>query len=222
MKRRNLKTAGIIFILFLCTLSFAIHAQISSKEFENKLTLVSEQIRDAQSNRESFNNHYQNLRVKYDLNSVVKSISNQETNPPTQSKKSYVKSSRKTSTYKSKYSANYYKKTFNYKSNSFTEINSNKKSKPQKYFNYYSDSKPNTSTQYYYNYKNNEESNYKKSGKENYSGYTNSDNVHVNGYYKNNGTYVKEHYRTKANNDKSDNFSSKGNINPYTGKKGYK
>ncbi|MDD3144798.1 MAG: hypothetical protein PHV23_01660 [Candidatus Gracilibacteria bacterium] len=41
------------------------------------------------------------------------------------------------------------------------------------------------------------------------------------GYIKKNGTYVQGHYKTVSNSKKSDNFSTKGNYNPYTGKKGY-
>ena len=37
-----------------------------------------------------------------------------------------------------------------------------------------------------------------------------------------NGTYVKPHYRTTKNHTKLDNRSTKGNINPRTGKKWYK
>lgn len=44
----------------------------------------------------------------------------------------------------------------------------------------------------------------------------------VNGYYRKSGTYVQPYYRSDANNYKFDNWSSKGNYNPYTGKKGYK
>jgi hypothetical protein len=43
----------------------------------------------------------------------------------------------------------------------------------------------------------------------------------VKGYTKKDGTYVEPHIRSSPNKDKSDNFSSKGNTNPYTGKKGY-
>lgn len=42
----------------------------------------------------------------------------------------------------------------------------------------------------------------------------------VNGYVTKNGTYVAPHYATNANNTKTDNFSSQGNVNPYTGKEG--
>lgn len=45
---------------------------------------------------------------------------------------------------------------------------------------------------------------------------------YVNGYTKSNGTYVEGHYRSDANQYKSDNFSSQGNSNPYTGEKGSK
>ena len=44
--------------------------------------------------------------------------------------------------------------------------------------------------------------------------------THVNGYYKKNGTYVEPHYRSSPNGTTLDNFSTKGNINPYTGKEG--
>lgn len=44
----------------------------------------------------------------------------------------------------------------------------------------------------------------------------------VSGYYKSNGTHVNSYMRTNANSTKSDNFSTYGNINPYTGKVGTK
>lgn len=46
--------------------------------------------------------------------------------------------------------------------------------------------------------------------------------VRVNGYYKKNGTYVQPYYRSNPNSTKLDNYSTKGNINPYTGKIGTK
>lgn len=46
--------------------------------------------------------------------------------------------------------------------------------------------------------------------------------VNVNGYYKSNGTYVQPHYRSNSDGDKSNNWSTRGNINPYTGKFGTK
>lgn len=45
---------------------------------------------------------------------------------------------------------------------------------------------------------------------------------YVKGYYRKDGTYVKPHYRTHSNETKNDNWSNKGNYNPYTGKKGYR
>jgi len=44
----------------------------------------------------------------------------------------------------------------------------------------------------------------------------------VRGHFRSNGTYVTPHYRSNSNKTKLDNFSTKGNFNPYTGKKGTK
>ncbi len=45
--------------------------------------------------------------------------------------------------------------------------------------------------------------------------------VRVNGYYKpSTGTYVSRSYRTSPNSSRFDNYSTKGNYNPYSGKKG--
>ncbi len=52
-------------------------------------------------------------------------------------------------------------------------------------------------------------------------GQTNPVHVKVKGYYKSDGTYVTSHYRTAPNSTNRDNFSTKGNLNPYTGEKGY-
>lgn len=46
--------------------------------------------------------------------------------------------------------------------------------------------------------------------------------VYVSGYFKSNGTYVMPHYRSSPNNTVLDNYSTKGNINPYTGSVGTK
>ncbi|MDP3769976.1 MAG: hypothetical protein Q8R40_03515 [bacterium] len=44
----------------------------------------------------------------------------------------------------------------------------------------------------------------------------------VRGYYKpSTGSYVMPHYRTSPNSTRFDNYSTKGNYNPYTGEKGY-
>lgn len=45
---------------------------------------------------------------------------------------------------------------------------------------------------------------------------------HVSGYVRKNGTYVAPYYRTAPNSTKLDNWSTKGNVNPYTGKAGTK
>lgn len=44
----------------------------------------------------------------------------------------------------------------------------------------------------------------------------------VRGYYRSNGTYVQPHYRSSPNNSRYDNWSTRGNYNPYTGKRGAK
>jgi hypothetical protein len=46
--------------------------------------------------------------------------------------------------------------------------------------------------------------------------------VHVKGYTKKDGTYVAPHDRTAPNSTKNDNWSTKGNVNPETGKPGTK
>lgn len=46
--------------------------------------------------------------------------------------------------------------------------------------------------------------------------------TYVNGYFKSNGTYVQPHYRSDADSSVSNNWSSKGNINPHTGAVGTK
>ena len=46
--------------------------------------------------------------------------------------------------------------------------------------------------------------------------------VRVKSYYKPSiGRYVEPHYKTSPNKTRLDNYSTKGNYNPYTGKKGY-
>ena len=43
---------------------------------------------------------------------------------------------------------------------------------------------------------------------------------YVSGYTRKDGTYVQPHQRTNSNNTMMDNYSTKGNSNPYTGKAG--
>lgn len=44
----------------------------------------------------------------------------------------------------------------------------------------------------------------------------------TSGYIRKDGTYVQPHTSTAPNSTKSDNWSTKGNVNPYTGKAGTK
>lgn len=44
----------------------------------------------------------------------------------------------------------------------------------------------------------------------------------VGGHIRKNGSYVAPHYRTNRDKTKLNNYSTKGNYNPYTGKKGTK
>lgn len=43
----------------------------------------------------------------------------------------------------------------------------------------------------------------------------------VNGYTTRNGTYVAPHYRSTSDGNRYNNYSTRGNYNPYTGAKGY-
>jgi len=49
---------------------------------------------------------------------------------------------------------------------------------------------------------------------------TKTSNRYQSGYSRSNGTYVQPHNKTKANKTNLDNYSTKGNYNPYTGKNG--
>jgi hypothetical protein len=44
----------------------------------------------------------------------------------------------------------------------------------------------------------------------------------VNGYYRSNGTYVAPHMRSDPDGNPYNNWSTKGNVNPYTGQLGTK
>lgn len=45
---------------------------------------------------------------------------------------------------------------------------------------------------------------------------------YVRGYYRSNGTYVQGYQKTAPNNTRIDNYSTRGNYNPYTGQQGTK
>jgi len=52
-------------------------------------------------------------------------------------------------------------------------------------------------------------------------GYSSSPgSVYVQPHIRDNGSYVQGHYRTRPDSTRSNNWSSKGNVNPYTGKRG--
>lgn len=52
------------------------------------------------------------------------------------------------------------------------------------------------------------------------SGGTSTGSVHVRGYTRKDGTYVQPHHRSAPDGRKSNNWSTRGNVNPYTGKPG--
>ena len=49
-----------------------------------------------------------------------------------------------------------------------------------------------------------------------------SADVWVRGHYRSSGTYVQPHYRSSPDSSIYNNWSYRGNTNPYTGKKGYR
>ena len=49
----------------------------------------------------------------------------------------------------------------------------------------------------------------------------NPSSYYVRGYYRKDGTYVQGHRRSSPNSNRRDNYSTWGNINPYTLEKGY-
>jgi len=54
-----------------------------------------------------------------------------------------------------------------------------------------------------------------------YSQQKSSTDVYVKEYVRKDGTKVRAHHRSAPNSTKNDNFSTRGNTNPYTGKKGW-
>ncbi|MGE5513850.1 MAG: hypothetical protein ACM31O_21695 [Bacteroidota bacterium] len=47
-----------------------------------------------------------------------------------------------------------------------------------------------------------------------------SADTYVRGYTRRDGTYVQPHYQTNPDGNKFNNYSTQGNVNPYTGKPG--
>jgi hypothetical protein len=62
----------------------------------------------------------------------------------------------------------------------------------------------------------------KQSSSDSYKSNGSSKSNNVRGYTKKDGTYVAPHNRTNPNNTQRDNWTSKPNQNPYTGKDGTK
>ena len=54
------------------------------------------------------------------------------------------------------------------------------------------------------------------------SGSSHGGDSHVRGHIRKDGAYVQPHSRTAPNRTQRDNYSSKPNVNPYTGKDGTK
>jgi len=50
--------------------------------------------------------------------------------------------------------------------------------------------------------------------------FCNAGDVYVHGYYRHDGTYVRPYHRTTPDGNPYNNYSTKGNINPWTGKRG--
>ena len=53
-----------------------------------------------------------------------------------------------------------------------------------------------------------------------FTGLTSDASVRVRGSSRSNGTYVQPHYRSSPDHSRFNNWSTKGNYNPHTGKKG--
>ena len=49
-----------------------------------------------------------------------------------------------------------------------------------------------------------------------------AEDVYVQGYSRSDGTYVQGHYRSAPDSSHNNNWSTEGNVNPYTGKEGTK
>ncbi len=221
MKGRVFKSAGVVFFILICAFSIARYAQETSNEFESKISNVSEQIVHAQERKEVLSNEFKTVKISELVGSVPEKNSLHQSNTD----KSSVRKSNRNSpshTYKSKQAT--YRKTNSYKK-TVNDKNYRYKTSRRLIFsndNYYNNLKTKTSTKSYSNSYKRSGSSYNGSSSQPSYGITNSEHVYVKGYYKKNGTHVEGHYRTKPNKTKSDNFSTKGNINPYTGKKGTK
>lgn len=52
--------------------------------------------------------------------------------------------------------------------------------------------------------------------------HTSTSEHYTSGYLRSNGTYVSGYHATNPNGTRNDNFSTRGNVNPYTGEPGTK
>jgi hypothetical protein len=52
------------------------------------------------------------------------------------------------------------------------------------------------------------------------SGYVNPSSHYTHGYYRHDGTYVHGYHATNPNSTGTDNYSTRGNVNPWTGQPG--
>jgi|GEM_PF-1462580 len=113
------------------------------------------------------------------------------------------------------FSADTYDDDFDFDSTDIDDYSSDTQSERSANSNYLdADNSPSYNTSSYSSSQNN----YKYSGGSNYSS---GSDVYVAPYVRSNGSYVQGHYRTRANGTTTDNYSHRGNINPYTGKRGY-
>lgn len=46
--------------------------------------------------------------------------------------------------------------------------------------------------------------------------------IRVGSYFRSNGTYVQSYYRTSPDSYRWNNWSYRGNVNPFTGRRGYR
>ena len=59
-------------------------------------------------------------------------------------------------------------------------------------------------------------------GAQGYGYGSNPNNHYVNPYVTDRGAFVPGHYQTNPNRTQYDNYGARGNLNPYTGRVGYK
>ena len=73
-----------------------------------------------------------------------------------------------------------------------------------------------------YSYLNQSISNYAPSTTIDFSSSVNYNSTFVDSYTRNDGTFVQSHYKSMPNDTNWDNYSTKGNVNPFTGSTGHR